>query len=294
MTSRYLLAIDAGTGSCRAVLFTEAALFSSVDQRAGRCNRAGEFPEGANLLWAPPPFGRGQCAPYEQEDVETAVEARGSELVYISSGCIRATGSSLPVRLGVIVRDLAHVIAEARPTEVAVERVFVNVNPNSTLLLGQARGAAIAAAVLAGLPVTEYTAGQVKQAVVGAGVGHQQGRVGVDDHPAEGVGDRRAGLAGHHPAVGADQRDLGAGGAQLMGGGPGQAVQRLAARAGEQAALVQPPQARRVVKTPLPHSSASEGKAEGLDGRRRSRVLSATESVEGWPGKCPILRLETV
>ena len=97
------------------------------------------------------------------------LEARGSELVYISSGCIRATGSSLPVRLGVIVRDLAHVIAELCPTEVAVEKVFVNINPHSTLLLGQARGAAIAAAVLAGLPVTEYTAGQVKQAVVGGG-----------------------------------------------------------------------------------------------------------------------------
>ncbi len=52
---------------------------------------------------------------------------------------------------------------------VAVEKVFVNINPNSTLLLGQARGAAIAAAVLAGLPVHEYTAGQVKQAVVGQG-----------------------------------------------------------------------------------------------------------------------------
>lgn len=97
------------------------------------------------------------------------LEARGGKLCYVMSGCIRATGTSLPVRLGVIVRDLAHVIAEARPTEVAVEKVFVNVNPNSTLLLGQARGAAIAAAVLAGLPVTEYTAGQVKQAVVGAG-----------------------------------------------------------------------------------------------------------------------------
>ena len=97
------------------------------------------------------------------------LEVSSSGLRYIGSGCIRATGSSLPVRLGVIVRDLAHVIAEAQPTEVAVEKVFVNVNPNSTLLLGQARGAAIAAAVLAGLPVTEYTAGQVKQAVVGAG-----------------------------------------------------------------------------------------------------------------------------
>ena len=60
-------------------------------------------------------------------------------------------------------------IGEHRPTEVAVEKVFVNVNPQSTLLLGQARGAAIAAAVLAGLPVHEYTALQVKQAVVGHG-----------------------------------------------------------------------------------------------------------------------------
>jgi crossover junction endodeoxyribonuclease RuvC len=93
----------------------------------------------------------------------------GSKLTYVTSGCIRASGASLPTRLGVIARDLAYVIAEERPNEVAVEKVFVNVNPNSTLLLGQARGAAIAAAVLAGLPVTEYTAGQVKQSVVGAG-----------------------------------------------------------------------------------------------------------------------------
>jgi crossover junction endodeoxyribonuclease RuvC len=97
------------------------------------------------------------------------LEARGHVLVYVNSGCIRATGSSLPIRLGVIVRDLAHLIAEERPTEVAVEKVFVNINPHSTLLLGQARGAAIAAAVIAGLPVSEYTAGQVKQAVVGGG-----------------------------------------------------------------------------------------------------------------------------
>lgn len=96
------------------------------------------------------------------------IEQKG-KLLYVTSGCIRASGESLPTRLGVIARDIAHVIAEERPTEVAVERVFVNVNPNSTLLLGQARGAAIAAAVLAGLPVHEYTAGQVKQAVVGRG-----------------------------------------------------------------------------------------------------------------------------
>ena len=97
------------------------------------------------------------------------LDARGSTLAYVTSGCIRATGTSLPIRLGVIVRDLSLVIAEQNPTEVAIERVFVNMNPNTTLLLGQARGAAIAAAVVAGLPVCEYTAGQVKQAVAGAG-----------------------------------------------------------------------------------------------------------------------------
>jgi crossover junction endodeoxyribonuclease RuvC len=97
------------------------------------------------------------------------VACEGSRLAYVASGCIRAGAGSLPTRLGVIARDLAYLIAETAPTEVAVEQVFVNVNPHSTLLLGQARGAAIAAAVLAGLPVTEYTAGQVKQAVVGGG-----------------------------------------------------------------------------------------------------------------------------
>jgi crossover junction endodeoxyribonuclease RuvC len=61
------------------------------------------------------------------------------------------------------------VIASFRPGEVAVEKVFVNVNPNSTLLLGQARGAAICAAVMAQLPVSEYTALQVKKSVVGQG-----------------------------------------------------------------------------------------------------------------------------
>src|ERR1700690_25173 len=85
------------------------------------------------------------------------------------SGCIRSTGTDLPERLKIILRDLGSVIDHERPTEVAVEKVFVNVNPQSTLLLGQARGAAIAAAVLAELPVSEYTALQVKQAVVGNG-----------------------------------------------------------------------------------------------------------------------------
>lgn len=97
------------------------------------------------------------------------IDKVGQQLHYIASGCIKTPGGALPQRLGVILQSLAEVIAQHAPQEVAVEKVFVNVNPQSTLLLGQARGAAICAAVQAGLPVAEYTALQVKQAVVGNG-----------------------------------------------------------------------------------------------------------------------------
>ena len=97
------------------------------------------------------------------------IVATGGKLQYIASGCVRNTVGELPERLNIILRDLGSVIGEHRPTEVAIEKVFVNVNPHSTLLLGQARGAAISAAVLANLPVAEYTALQIKQAVVGHG-----------------------------------------------------------------------------------------------------------------------------
>ena len=97
------------------------------------------------------------------------IVVQGTRLQYVTSGCIRNTGGELPERLKIILRDLARVIATHQPTEVAIEKVFVNVNPHSTLLLGQARGAAISAAVLADIPVSEYTALQVKQAVVGHG-----------------------------------------------------------------------------------------------------------------------------
>lgn len=98
------------------------------------------------------------------------VEKSGSQLAYIASGRIRSNGAEpLAERLAAILSGLAEVIDSYHPHEVAVEKVFVNVNPQSTLLLGQARGAAICAAVLARLPVSEYTALQVKQSVVGQG-----------------------------------------------------------------------------------------------------------------------------
>ena len=97
------------------------------------------------------------------------IEQTGSKLHYITSGCVRSGEGELAVRLKVILDGLAEVIGANRPHEIAIEKVFVNVNPQSTLLLGQARGTAICAAVIAGLPVAEYTALQVKQAVVGKG-----------------------------------------------------------------------------------------------------------------------------
>lgn len=102
------------------------------------------------------------------------IDKTGSRLSYVTSGRIRTPGGDLAPRLKVILDGLAEVIGEQRPAQVALEKVFVNVNPNSTLLLGQARGTAICAAVMHGLPVAEYTALQVKQAVVGNG--HAQKR----------------------------------------------------------------------------------------------------------------------
>ncbi len=98
------------------------------------------------------------------------IDMRGQKLTYVSSGCVKTRETdSLPERVRTLLDGIGEVIATHRPQEAVVEKVFVNVNPQSTLLLGQARGAAISALVAAGLPVAEYTALQVKQAVVGHG-----------------------------------------------------------------------------------------------------------------------------
>jgi crossover junction endodeoxyribonuclease RuvC len=97
------------------------------------------------------------------------IDKVGSRLDYVTSGCIRTGVDDLPGRVKAIFEGLREVIATQRPDQVAVEKVFVNVNPQATLMLGQARGAAICAVVDAGLEVAEYTALQVKQAVVGRG-----------------------------------------------------------------------------------------------------------------------------
>lgn len=98
------------------------------------------------------------------------IEKHGNQLVYIASGCIKSNDKqSLPERIQTLFRGIREVVDTYAPAQAAVEKVFVNVNPQSTLLLGQARGAALSALVSADLPVAEYTALQVKQAVVGHG-----------------------------------------------------------------------------------------------------------------------------
>ena len=98
------------------------------------------------------------------------IEKEGSRLSYIASGTVTtSSGLELPERLKTIFASLTEIVHAYRPDCAVVETVFLNVNPYSTLLLGQARGAAICALVAAGLAVSEYSALQVKQAVVGHG-----------------------------------------------------------------------------------------------------------------------------
>lgn len=97
------------------------------------------------------------------------IDRTGQRLQYVASGIIRVPDGELPHRLAAIFQQIQLVMSQYQPTQTAIEKVFVNVNPQSTLLLGQARGAAITAMASAGLPVAEYTALQIKQSVVGYG-----------------------------------------------------------------------------------------------------------------------------
>ena len=100
------------------------------------------------------------------------IDVEGSSLRYVASGTIKTTHlefGDLPARLKVLFDGVCEVVSRYQPTMAAVEIVFVNVNPQSTLLLGQARGACLTALVTRDLAVTEFTALQMKKAVVGHG-----------------------------------------------------------------------------------------------------------------------------
>ena len=97
------------------------------------------------------------------------VDVSGRDVRYVDSGCIRLAHEDMPVRLMMIHQDITQLITQYRPQEFAIEAIFVHKNPDSALKLGQARGVALCAAVLGGLPVSEYAAKSIKQAVVGKG-----------------------------------------------------------------------------------------------------------------------------
>ena len=97
------------------------------------------------------------------------VDALGPRLIYVASGVIRTPNGEFAARLCEIFTCVRSIVAQYRPQEIAIERVFVNRNPDSALKLGQARGAAICGTVDAKAEVFEYATRQIKQAVVGSG-----------------------------------------------------------------------------------------------------------------------------
>ena len=97
------------------------------------------------------------------------IRQTGRQLTYLGSGCIRMNTAELPARLKLIYAGISEIITQFSPDYFAIEQVFMAKNADSALKLGQARGAAIVAAVNHDLPVFEYAARQVKQTVVGLG-----------------------------------------------------------------------------------------------------------------------------
>ena len=97
------------------------------------------------------------------------IDVRGDRATVVHSGVIKTGSGEFPERLGVIFRGIRDLIREYRPTQVAVENVFVSKNASSALKLGQARGAAISAVICEELGVAEYSPRSVKQAIVGRG-----------------------------------------------------------------------------------------------------------------------------
>jgi crossover junction endodeoxyribonuclease RuvC len=97
------------------------------------------------------------------------IDSDGRRLRYVGSGTIAVPSGPLPQRLGEILFSVREVCQQFKPDAAAIEIVFLNTNPQSTLLLGQARGAALCGLVDQGLSVAEYAALHIKKAVVGTG-----------------------------------------------------------------------------------------------------------------------------
>ena len=127
------------------------------------------------------------------------IEVQGNRLSYVDCGCIRSEGGALPARLKKIFDGVLQLVETHQPSQVAIEEVFVGRNAASALKLGQARGAAMAACLQFKLEVSEYSARQVKQAVVGTGAAQKaqiqhmvKALLGISDTLAEDAADALA------------------------------------------------------------------------------------------------------
>lgn len=97
------------------------------------------------------------------------IKAEGQRTTYLASGCIKLTKLHIGQHLQQIFLGLSEIIQTYQPIEVGIEQIFMHQNPNSAIKLGEARGVAMVAAAVHALPITEYSARQIKQSVVGYG-----------------------------------------------------------------------------------------------------------------------------
>ncbi len=97
------------------------------------------------------------------------IDVTGGAMSMVAAGCVRGIAEDFPSRLKIVYDGVLEVVNEYLPDEMAVEQVFVRKNADSALKLGQARGAAICAGLSRDLPIHEYAARRVKQALVGKG-----------------------------------------------------------------------------------------------------------------------------
>jgi crossover junction endodeoxyribonuclease RuvC len=102
------------------------------------------------------------------------VDTDGFRHRYVTSGFIQIKADTLGEKLGIIFCEVSRIVTDWKPESMAIEQVFVKHNVDSALKLGQARGAAICAAVQAELPIGEYTPRAIKKAVVGTGAADKQ------------------------------------------------------------------------------------------------------------------------
>ena len=133
------------------------------------------------------------------------IEVLGDRTVPICHGVIKAGTGEFPERLGVIFKGIQELIEEHKPSEAAVESVFMSHNASSAIKLGQARGAAVCAVIASGIAVAEYSPRSVKQAIVGRGAADKvqvqhmvRVLLGMPEAPREDAADALAVALCHH------------------------------------------------------------------------------------------------